>query len=161
MIKISIFTATSIFMFLFGVKNESESFNLKNDYTLFDRNSDSISKLLLGNWQRTYLRVEDSDEIIKIDSIKNNYILSFKNNDVLIEKSGTSNDTLNWTLILDPLRIEFTIDENKMNLNFSSTLFIEELNDSSLHIYSKSPKYPEVQENDFIKYHMKFQRIED
>lgn len=161
MTKILIFTATSIFISFFGVKEEHERFNLKNDYSLIYQNSDSIRNLLLGNWQRTYLMVEDLEEIIKIDSLKNNFILSFENNDILIEKSRTSNDTLNWKLFQGPNRIELTIDEDKMSLNFSRTLFIEELSDSVLHIYSKTSKYPKGQKNDFIKYHMKFRRIEN
>ncbi|WP_107038142.1 hypothetical protein [Brumimicrobium mesophilum] len=142
-----------------GINTDKNNLSSSGTFSSQDDIEDSIKTMLLGKWKRTDFFVEKIGELKHFDQLKNNYYFLFKDQGVLIERSSLSDDTLNWSLEMNPLKVILTVDEEKMNLNFSNTLFIEEINDTSLHVFSEESNNSKDGEDQKIKFHMKFIRI--
>ena len=151
----------SLLYFVCSCTNENHNENPNLDSSSNKINEKPLHELLLGNWERNYYKVFNTNETIYFDSLQRNYNLIFNNNGEFIEKSNESKDTMRWSTGNKPLRIFLTNDKQKDVLDHLRTLLIEELNDSILQVYSESPLYPDAKPGHIIKSRMRFKKVTD
>jgi hypothetical protein len=147
------------FVYSCANNQQIECKNLSEDSSTNSIEINSLKILILGEWERYYFKVYDNEETIYADSLRRDYFLIFQREEIFIEKSSESNDTLSWVLENDPLRIILSFDYGDELIDYSKTLFIEEVNDSILKVYSETSLYPEAKAGHIVKQRMKFSKI--
>lgn len=147
----------SLLCFVYSCTNENKNSNL--DSSSIESKETALHELLIGNWERNYYKVFNTLETIYFDSLQRNYNLIFNTKGEFIEKSNEIADTMRWSIEKEPLRIVLTNDKYKDSLDHLRTLFIEEVNDSILHVYSESPLYPDAKPGHIIKSRMQFKKV--